>query len=38
MSERYRRTIGNVGIAAGALLAAPLISLLGSPVAAQTPT
>jgi hypothetical protein len=38
MSERYRRTIGTVGIAAGALLAAPLISLLGSPSPAQTPT
>jgi hypothetical protein len=38
MSERYRRTIGTVGIAAGALLAAPLISLLGSPVAGADPT
>jgi hypothetical protein len=37
MSERYRRTIGTVGIAAGALLAAPLISLLGSPVAGADP-
>ena len=33
MNDRHRRTIGIVGIAAGALLSAPLMSLLASPLA-----
>ena len=37
MSNRHRRTIGIVGMAAGALLSAPLISLLASPLASADP-
>ncbi|MFZ0906925.1 MAG: hypothetical protein WAN71_24240 [Mycobacterium sp.] len=33
MSNNHRRTVGVVGIAAGALLAPPLIALLASPLA-----
>ena len=35
MNDRHRRTIGIVGIAAGALLSAPLMSLLASPLASN---
>jgi len=37
MSNRHRRTMGMVGLAAGALLSAPLISLLASPPASADP-
>ncbi len=38
MSNRHRRTVGIVGTTVGALLAAPLISLLASPLASADPT
>ncbi len=37
MSNRHRRTMGMVGLAAGALLSASLISLLASPPASADP-
>lgn len=38
MSNNHRRMVGVVGIAAGALLAPPLIALLASPLASADPT
>jgi hypothetical protein len=38
MSNNHRRTVGVVGMAAGALLAPPLIALLASPLASADPT
>ena len=38
MSNNHRRMVGVVGMAAGALLAPPLIALLASPLASADPT